>query len=384
MHNIDRYYSPSLHIDYSTYRQLMGHGGFRKTGLLVPESLERAQADPRTVYILYSDGYQHGVVPLFTPVENEPFYNLGRCEELTNHENVYLMCLPPDVVYQLEIASLVPRNSAIVVERFSKSHPKYNELEKIQIANMFRGEWHDFQDIQPHVKDAIFQNAWMGIFHFAIEPQTEHTPIDSLRESWEQLHSASEELQDDTTMLYSGEQIIQDRALIDTLWGISQNGFGKVLGSNHPISMEVNRDFFESQLNSSGVYVAVKCINAQPVCFASLALDLDHNPWIDMESPQMQGIISTSNNKKEERLAHFFEVISTGENAGHAAGIFTELLAAAGNMGPIRVIFESTNRSAQYIPKIATDCINTSVAVRFRPGAAIQQFGKLDYGWVAT
>lgn len=358
---------------YEEYLNSMGHAGFRKTGLLSPGSLDAAITDPDTIYM------PGGVLPAFTPIEKERFYNSDRCGELTNGRRVFLYCRPLAELSP-EFSVLAPRNSAIVVERYHHESDQQNTQEENSIAGMLGGKWHNFKG-ERYVKDGIdYSTAWMAMYGFSIEPKFEDGPrFESLFDAWRNVVGAGR----GDKQLYAGSDVVGDGYLMEHLWDISLKGFGKVLGKDHPISMEVNYEFFKAQLDHPDVYVAIKHNDTgQPICFGSLALDLDHNPWLDMKSKQMINIVNGARNNKE-LLAHFFEVISDDKNGRHAADLFADLLAAAGSMGPMRVIFESTNLSARYIPAIVAACIESnSSRVNFRDG--IKQVGRLDYGWVET
>ena len=161
--------------------------------------------------------------------------------------------------------------------------------------------------------------------------------------------------------------------LIDHLWAISQVGFGKKLGASHPISMEVTKDFFESQLKSEGVYTAVTFINDEPVCFGSFALDLKHNPWINVSNNAFNGY--------NGNVAHFFEVISSAEKSRFALELFQILLDKVGKIhAPCRIYFESTNVSKGYVPNIVKEAVEKSQQVMFDPNSEeITKRGVLHY-----
>jgi len=169
--------------------------------------------------------------------------------------------------------------------------------------------------------------------------------------------------------------------ILNALWGISEVGFGKILGAHHPMSMEVTREFFENSLLADGVFAVVRYHEGEPVCFGSLAMDLDHNDWIDCDSTALQASIKTAKELGETPV-HFFELISDGSRGiAFSPDVLGLVLDLAGRTGRhYNVYFESTNLSATYIPKIVKQQVEKSDKVKFTD--KVHLLGKLHYWYM--
>ena len=367
---IARYSHPNIGVKY--YEQIISSGnGFRKVGLHSEGSYNAAVADKRSVPMVITDEVGNKLkCLLFAPTECEPFFQTPRIRELTGSANTYLLSIPLSLLkstFENDLDALkeaigkLPPGAVVIVEYFQENLEDDKEiLEKAsdEYGFLFDGRTlRYFKDQSERFSPDQDSTAEMLLYSLDIENSNQDTSKDNVSDLNILLEEEDNNGVTKKVVLYSDNNPMSQE-LIDDLWAISQVGFGKKLGESHPISMEVTKDFFESQLNSKEVYTTVTFINNEPVCFGSFALDLKHNPWINISNNSFNGY--------DGNVAHFFEVISSAEKSGFALELFQILLDKVGKIhAPCRIYFESTNVSKGYIPDIVKKAVEKSQQVVF-------------------
>ena len=186
------------------------------------------------------------------------------------------------------------------------------------------------------------------------------------------------------TYMFTGAQLQANPDLVNELWGITKLGFGKQLGANHPVSMEETREFFEERLFLGQSFTVIRFADGQPMCFGSLTQGFENCPWMNPNSSQLKQQIDDSRSKGEIPI-YFSEVISKGQaGSGYARGIFDCVIDLTHRLPhPIRLLFESTNRSSRYIPRGVQRAFDEFPNVELKnPSGKIELIDKLDYWYL--
>lgn len=389
---------------YEAYRKLCDSetDGFRKVGIQDPNAYESAIADARTVLCKLGSTYY----PVITPIDYEDRYQADRCKEMTGKDQVMLLTVPVNQIHRgvLQSGNLYggqefPLDFAVVVEEIERGRHENRTHEHTYTTSLVEGlgalEAGEF--VHPLLeKYPENRTAWMAIFNFGIESKNSAQPVEyegltpesAIELAWAHYCNEKDILQipgedAEGTYLLTAQQLREHPEIVDRLWAISEVGFGKILGANHPMSMEVTREFFEQELMTEGIYTSIRYHKGQPVCFGSLALNMNNNDWLDCHSTVLEDDIKSAI-AKDETIVHFYELISNGpQGVSFSPDVINLFLELAGRTGKsYHVFFESTNLSARYIPKIVSGCVEESKVVNFTQ--RVKMLSKLHYWYFAT
>jgi hypothetical protein len=386
---LTREVDPGLILPFDSYRAVCDdHAkGFRQVGILSGENYQSACADSKTVFL----EHEGTVVPLLASVEHEDGYDAERCKELTGKEVVLMMCIPPSYVRSREGAhvkmgeSSIMEDSAIITETFGA-----NDLTAYQdvLSSLGRVDRHEFLD--PRLKPEA-QPASMMLFELSVTPadtaRDEQAPVEDFDKAWDiykQNHAISQPNENfEGTYLFKAEELHQSVEVLNALWGISEVGFGDTLGKFHPVSMEESREFFDANLTALDTYTAVRYHAGQPVSFGSMVFGIDSCSWLNPESETIQSAKQRAE-MNDEKLVYFSEIISNGERgARYSPDIINLLLEMISiTQKDHRVLFESTNLSANYIPQIVTRCVESSSIAELKE--PVRQIDELKYSYLTV
>lgn len=376
---------------YEEYRRCMDEAtdDFRKVGIQDADSYYKICQDERTIYRTYR-GMQ---MPVFAPIDHEKMYNQDRCMQMLDSKQIFLLSLPIDSLWDESAVAQLPDESAILVEEFVSpdSSPAGAEHALPAHSNLELTAY-DFKN--PELMGMPDnETAWMAAYTLDISPAASSAKeFDSDSYSfrneaiaiWRQYcQENSRELEPpeegaDGTYILTAEELTRRPEIIDAMWEISEHGFGKILGAHHPVSMEFNRDFFDSQVKSPNSFTTIRYVDGEAVCFGFLGLDMDNNDWLNTDSTPMQAQMRSAQ-EAGRPMVHFYEIISKGERGvGYSTDILdTFLLIASMTNYRYRVFFESTNLSALYIPQTAEKLASQSPHVRL--DSPSRMLGKLSY-----
>ncbi|HSE29313.1 MAG TPA: hypothetical protein VLA77_01885 [Candidatus Saccharimonadales bacterium] len=390
-------------IDYETYRAFcdVANDGFRRIGILDPEAYEWAVRDKRTI-LCNIDGR---TVPALVPLDYEARYNDIRTKEMVGKHEVMLLTIPIDTVAEANFS--LPQilegqglrgDFGILVEQLHEGSEADIEFKRQELARQFAffGDLQVYEFTDPRIDKPDNKTSWMAVYDFSFKSEREYMgektglkPVDALTEAWK-AYKAEKSLPDEpsqdsnATYLFTARELMENQRLLNDLWAISEVGFGEVLGAYHPISMEVTKSFFQAHVTSDEVLTSVKFVNGKAVCFGFLAPNMEYNDWMDCDSTVLKESIQGAK-ENGKQVAHFFELISGGE-AGLALSssiidLFLEL-ASRTEYPDWHVIFESTNLSDMYIPRIAELLIRRSQNVLLTQ--PVKKAAQLDYWCLAA
>lgn len=388
---------------FDEYRHLCDEetDAFRRIGILDANAYTEAITDSRTMFCTL----EGNKIPALVPIEYEARYSKDRTKQLTGEEEVMLLALPLSLVREgmlmtEEIAAQVgdsPERFAILIEEPTELQEGDRQADHQRIAQLLEGigslKPHEFIDER---LDHLEKNrtAWMGIFSFSVDSTREIDPTilqlpvhEAVLAAW-QAYCAEKGIETmptegtNETYLFSAEQLQAKPEIVGALWNISEIGFGQVLGKFHPISMEVTKNFFDEHIMSPGVLTAVRYRNGEPVCFGFMAPNMDHNDWLDCDSTVLGNDLDSAS-QRGEQVAHFFELISKGgKEVGLSPSVLGLLLElAARTRERWHIIFESTNLSETYIPRIAEHQVRRSANLQL--SQPIEMLSQLDYWYLA-
>lgn len=153
------------------------------------------------------------------------------------------------------------------------------------------------------------------------------------------------------TLLKNGTSFTPEE--LEDLWRLYEDKF-EFLGENHPISMEDTREDFLALISDESVMVSIRYMDNKPVCFTYFTENPENLYWLN------QSYLKELGDDRPDLTPLFFPGIVSSRAAGnHAAeviSLFTHEASAVGLSG--RIIFENTNLSEMYVPRIVQGAIS--------------------------
>lgn len=380
-----REYEPKPPISYDQYRSLCDASQsdvYRVTGLTSPEGYEAAKRDALTKYIEI-DGYR---VPLFASIGHAGGYNEEGCRKLTGSENVYISALPlelleaNDVDISTRLDELGP-DASVVIETSSTgaSNSKAAISERLSMAG---GVWAVSDFIDPRCPEG-HQTAQMSVYtaHFR-SPDEEGSSVSHQDVSYEELFEEDRRETGDTfTEFIPAAALRENEELFDQLWGLHDDKFNW-LGKFHPVSMQENKAFFEQILldEHTKSFVRFDLDEEGRRVPVSHGCSLDGLP--EQLSDQLRQKILRQASENGERVQFFYGIVSKSapdkmiHYAKDVMSLNSRLLRRSGNKALF--VFESTNMSGLYIPRLVEEYIGQEPKGVTMTGAP-QSMSTLDY-----
>ncbi len=373
-------------IDFNAYRELCDAGdpSFRALGIIVdPAAYEAAQSDYRTRW-----GSINGVrIPWLVPIEYAPGYDAPRSHELTGKDDVLFLSVPYEVLHDVDISSSepLPPDTAILIET-PESHYDLAKaaLGSIELFRDLHGE--EFLDLK--IRREANRPASMSMFEASLLPTDEYmvgSAEPTMASAWgtyqQQRFEASNPVdRENEAVLFTGPELLkpENGDLMDQLWAICESRFGE-LGEYHPVSMEESREFFTEFLVDQGTTTIVKFEKGRPVSFGFFMDNLDNCIWLSDSFRQQKAQEALD---RGQSILYYPEIISA--KGDHSQSQFVLKLHArltAMTQRPLKLLFESTNRSAGYVPILVTRYIGASGALRIED--SVKEIDKLHY-WYLT
>jgi len=186
------------------------------------------------------------------------------------------------------------------------------------------------------------------------------TPGQQLEEAWSRyqrdkgLPKTPDEGVERATYIFTPQQLAGSQQLVNQLWQIAEAGFGdkndRALGKYHPVSMQEARETFEALLLSEQTYTTVHFKDGKPFCFGTFTFNMENCDWLNTQNGSFAREVELAKQRGETPV-YFFDVIGLSDD-GSAMQVFglSSQMATANAMSPRRLLFETTNFSADYIP----------------------------------
>ncbi len=370
--------------------------GFRKTGILTEDSYRRASVDQRTV-LATADGGRFRF-PGLVAIDLADRYAAQRCKQLTGREDTFLCALPlgTEADWSLGIrrtdSPRVPTGASVVFESLAAGNAsRAGVLRKHEAMARVAGQGpfslHEFSD--PRLMDfPDNQSAWMAIYGVGFcspsPPNCEETnPTVRVTAAWSTFRERHG-MEDVNLGTFTGSYLLPstmlaDRPdLIDSLWSVSQVGFGDILGAHHPMDMAVGYDHFLGEILREDSFTVAYFRDGVVECFGFLDFSLQGANWLNQRSNALEGVHRIALTQ-DQVVVHFHELIARGESgAGYGVEVlrlFFDLAAIMG--GNYLALFESTNLSSLYIPRIAERAIVSQEMLRFT--SPVEEIERLNY-----
>lgn len=152
-----------------------------------------------------------------------------------------------------------------------------------------------------------------------------------------------------------------NRELLDKLWRISDEQFSR-LAENIPVRQNLNREEFDELMTHADTSSIIYFEDGEPICLATFLHSLESAEWLRK---------SYFDNKfgPDTFLSYFGFLVSDAKNPSHKSShkvlnMLSELTVKA--RSDMQVVFESTNISATYVPKLVEGVVNSNDSVKIK------------------
>ena len=373
--------------DYEGYRKVVDtlSPAFRRVGIVDEAGYDRALRDPRTVRL--SIGRVE--MPFITPADYVSGYDVARSSRLTGEENVFVLATPmnvltgPDVKILGNESEFDAESSAIIVET------DHDETVDMQAALPYTlaevGEFQVGQFLDRRIRNPEQQPAMMAMYEArftAVDdtgnslPSQDKSFFEAYRELIDIEHPATA-----NTKLLHVKELRHDQELIDKLWGLCSDRFDW-LGEAHPVSMEDTKDFFVQMVCNDDTHTIVRYDDGGlPRCLGFFMSSLGKCPWL---KPEFGEAIAADAEAQGERMAYFYGIAGESHQAAAYYGrdVMQLLSYIAHQMGGNhRLLFESTNMSSRYIPRMVGQYVGQGAGLRMT--VPVAKVAQVDYWYLA-
>lgn len=327
----------------------------RKNGILSKEIYEAVVADPSTVMTVV-EGH-------LVPVLVDMAYGLGlgydetRSRDYANsNEAVSVLALPIGELSedaQKSIVDVVTQAGSRSIY-FSENGNDGDTLIQGLVSQGIRAEERELVDsrAKPEFQQPSLSFYELDVLHSDREGVPRRRLDDMLQHFLEHTLPAIEDPNNDV-MLRPGDSF-SDKEL-DQIWDLYLNRF-QYLGESHPMSMEDEKQDFIDLFNDPSILASLKYVDGRVVAFSYFTEEMQKLYWINQAF--LKKVAQTA--ESSEMVIFFPGIVAdsrvAGMNAFEVISRFAQEL--DGVKGSAKVLFENTNLSEQYVPKIVQRSIS--------------------------
>lgn len=377
-------------VDFEGYRQVVDelNSAFRKTGIIDAGGYDRAMRDPRTVRLRASGDQGSIEMPFIVPLEYIAGYDTERTKRLTTEDSASMMALPLSALTAPDAEIVLPEServdfgsSAIIVETdHAETEDAMNILpQTLQSVGSFVPR--QFLDIR--IKNPEQQPAAMTVYQTGFEAVDEAGQKISSQnmnffEAYEEIVSTGQASHH--TVLLDVHALRQNEALVEDLWELCKDRF-EWLGDYHPVSMEDTKDFFMQIVLNEDTHSIIRYDKeGKPACLGFFISGLEECTWL---KPSFCEAINTEAAERLEQVVYFYGIAGKSETAAHYGQDVMQLLARIAQQmgGRYRLLFESTNMSSRYIPRMVGQYVGQGAGLEMTE--PITKVAQMDYWYLS-
>lgn len=316
-----------------------------------PYDIDKVFEDDNTVFIQAGKGKAW---PLLTPLKNNTEYLQSFFDDNYPDKQQLYLSLPPDMtkkqrkaaIASLEIALQEP-NVQIVFDESVEDKNVEDFLAQAQIEGVDINNFVDEKNSTP-----------ASVIHFEgrtdLMMTNEDGQVTNLREAYDKIGPITDpENADSSTVLLGAEEIEQSR---DRLWQIYEGQFSALV-ENHPARQIQTKDELFAMLSDPDTLTVAQQVDGDIVSFSMFVGNIESCDWLNVDYYK-------NRYKDEDSHVLYFPGIATDvEKQGnkYALNLIKLIAKMIGKSGKnARIVFQCTNISADYIPKIVETATSAS------------------------
>lgn len=377
-------------LTYEAYRELcdtIQPDVYRKTGISSAEDYEAAKNSDSTVYIEWDKWH----VPLFAPLEHAGGYNVEGTKNLTGKEHLYALSLPVELLDEAgvdlreKLAEL--DDAAVIVQTLSS---EAQEVQDALAEKLGENGWTPRNFTNPDTNlPPENRNARISIYEARFEARDSSGQVVPYRGlTMRELFAEEQEAnpQYDTEVI-DAATIRADEVLFEQLWELHDDRFGW-LGQHHPVSMQESKGFFKSVVENDHTISIIRFDtdeegNRVPVCHGCFMDNLEAVDWVNESFTDK--VIGESVEDDESII--FFYGITSKSSPGKTMHYARDIMSLNSrlvqrNGGKTRLMFESTEISSLYIPRLVEDYIREE-PLGVTMTEAVKPLSQVDYWFLS-
>jgi hypothetical protein len=338
-------------IPFETYEELcnLNSHAARKNGILLKEAYDVAVADPATIRAMVN---RHSV-----PVLVDMTHGLGLGYDETrarqyadNQRGVSILAVP--------IGDLNEQAQDAILDTVAQASPRSiyfsdNGLDGEVLLKGLAERGVDFIEhrlLDERAKPG-FQEPSLSFYVFDVlhERHAEGSKkgLDDLLEHFVEVTLPTIEDPNNDVILRPGDSFSSEE--LDELWELYLNRF-QYLGEKHPMSMEDEKKDFLELFNNPAILASLKYSDGHVVAFSYFTEDMTKLYWVNR--PFVDTVSQSAN--PSEMVLFFPGIVAdqrvAGMNASEVIARFAKEMVSI--EGSARVLFENTNLSEQYVPRL--------------------------------
>jgi hypothetical protein len=374
-------------ISYDAYRELCDESQpeiYRRTGIDSQENYEEALNSPATVYI-EKDNQR---LPLLVSLENAGGYNIENSQRLTGKDKMFALVLPPALLNdsRIELSEYLQDlgdRAAVIVQSGADRTLDIKSRFSNDLASI---GWGTGEFLDPRCPKGR-QEARISMYETHLRaldndgvliPRSDERPLEDL------FIEDVERTGEVDTELVTAEMIRENDGLFEQLWQLHNDRFDW-LGEYHPVSMQETKDFFRYVVTNDHTisYVRFDYENGErvPVCHGCFMNGLDEAEWLTDDFRQE---INQAAADDQEKVQYFYGIVSKSTTSAHYAKDVMQLHSRLSkkNGGGVKMLFESTNKSSLYIPRMVQSYLGQEHDGT--KATEVQSLSQLDYWYLAS
>lgn len=360
-------FRPASAFDYEEYSSLLKDSslgpqlrGYQK------QDYKKVIQDERTSFL--SLGESKRSWPVLAPIEHNTEYIASYFDRYTeNGRPVLYLSLPPRDVLESQIEAKHALANALIVAGKENALVVYDEangedteqyirtiLQEINPSIMLDTD--NFTDTKNNTPAAAIHFEGLGVSYADAVPEgfAKHGDISRLREQYRDLvasgkidtTSASRTILLDVADLDKPFRPDSEQTLMQRLWEIYDGQFDTLI-ENYPVRGKQTFEELATMLRDSGTFTAAHIIDGDVVSFTNFVSNIEACDWLDADFYKQKF--------PGETTVYFPGIVSDetrkgGQYSLKLIDLLTNLLAHS--VDEARIVFQCTNISAAYVPRI--------------------------------
>lgn len=333
--------------------------GARKLGLLDKELALKAISDPRSI-VVENQGH---IIPAFVPFEYAAGYDQERSMKIVEdkgvpYEGIFYFCLPPSNIPEDQLGNvskaLAGKNVAIFFD-----HSQNDRQTETIIAKVVQDAMLYYQEAGL-IDKRTGNDSKASISLYTTKANLTDRPDIPIQLSFSSAYNyfvaagKNQKYPRRGVSVFSGSEISNHRELQEQIWQLYQSRF-QWLGEEHPLSMEDAEEEFFGQIQNPNTEIFVNFSEGKIVGVMDTMTRPEDIYWLN------PGFFENLTLEENRKILFIPGIVADPRHLGQSGPLITKLCEMASCTGnDYKIIFENTNLSELYVPKLGHRFANRS------------------------